>query len=192
MKAWAAHAVFATILVGSLAARERSAAPLPDSLLEPAVLRVAESHGWGLREYRTTSGMSMMSRSLVFDAPGCSQPVLVSLRLSTFEEETLMGSTETGYARRYVYFDRTWDTPDPRAAVVERMKYAALAMFGLTRYSPSWYLLQVEAPANCRAAAAMDWRSVWNRDDLAAAQAPPEATPNNGAPRPQPQAGLKL
>ncbi len=178
MRLWAAHAIFATILVGSLAAREQAAKPLDDSLslLEPAVLRVAGSQGWGFREYRTNSGM--VSRTLVFEAPGCSQPVEVSLRLSTFEEQTVMESApEPGYLRRYIYFDQTWDTPDPRAAVVQRKKYAALATFGLTKYTPSWHLLQVEAPANCRAAKAIDWRSIWNRDELAAAQASADAAP---------------
>ena len=89
----------------------------------------------------------------------------VSLRLSsTFEEQTLLEYVpEPGYVRRYVYFDRIWDTPDHRAAALQRMKYAALAMFGLTEYAPSWYLLLIEAPSNCRAAQAIDWRSVWNR-----------------------------
>jgi hypothetical protein len=104
--------------------------------------------------------------------------VEVILRLATFEEETIMESApEPGYTRRYVYFDQVWDTPGRWAAFVQRMKYAALGLFGLTKYAPSWYLLQVEAPANCRAAEAMDWRLVWNRDDLAAAHASAEAAP---------------
>ncbi len=118
----------------------------------------------------------LVSRTLVFEAPGCSQPVQVGLRLSTFEEEAFMESApEPGYARRYIYFDRTLDTPEPRAAFIQRMKYRALAMFGLSVYAPSWYLLKVEAPANCQSAEAMDWRSIWNRDALAAAQAGAEA-----------------
>jgi hypothetical protein len=173
----AAHAVLATILVGSLAARERADA-LPDdvSFLESSVLRVAASHGWSLNEYRATSGTP--SRALVFAAPDCTQPVQVSLRLSsTFEEQTLLEYVrEPGYVRRYVYFDRIWDTPDHRAAALQRMKYAALAMFGLTEYAPSWYLLLIEAPSNCRAAQAIDWRSVWNRDDLAVTRAEADVT----------------
>jgi hypothetical protein len=50
------------------------------------------------------------------------------------------------------------------------MKYRVLATFGLTEYTPSWYLILVETPKNCRTAAAIDWRSVWNRNYLAAAQ----------------------
>ena len=115
-----------------------------------------------------------MTRTLVFDAPGCSQPVQVSLRLSTFEEKSLMKSaSEQGYTRRYVYFDQSWDRPEPRAAFVQRMKYSALTMFGLTEYVPSRFLVLVETPKNCRTAEAVDWRLVWNRDYLAAAQAAP-------------------
>ncbi len=78
---------------------------------------------------------------------------------------------EPGYVRRYIYFDRTWDTPDPRAAYLQRMKYAVLAKFGMTEYQPSDYLLLVEAPPHCHAAETIDWRPVWSRDTLAAAQA---------------------
>ncbi len=135
MRVWAAHAVFAAILVGSLATHQRAADALVDSgSLEPAVLRVARSHDWGLGEHRTTSGTSVPT--LVFEAPACSQPVFVSLRLSSFEEETIMQyAPEPGRVRRYIYFDRTWDTPDPRAAFLQRMKYAVLAMFGITNTS---------------------------------------------------------
>ena len=176
MRAWAAHGVFAAILIGSLMTRERPAGAVADSSsLEPAVLRVAGSHGWRIGDYRTTSGM--VSRALVFGAPGCSQPVFVSLRLSSFEEETLMQYTaEPGYVRHYIYFDRTWDTPNPRAASLLRMKYAVLAMFGMTEYEPSRYLILVEAPPHCYAAETIDWRPVWSGDTLAAAQANAKAT----------------
>ncbi len=173
MRVWAAHAVFAAILIGSLATHQRAADALVDSdSLEPAVLRVARSHDWGLGGHRTTSGVP----TLVFEAPGCSQSVFVSLRLSSFEEETIMQYTaEPGYVRRYIYFDRTWDTPDPRAAFLLRMKYGVLAMFGMSEYEPSRYLLLVEAPPHCHAAESKDWRPVWSRDTLAAAQANAEA-----------------
>lgn len=160
-----AHAVFAIILVGSLTARPRAGEPLPDSIrLEPAVLRVASAYGWHLREHRTVSGVE----ALVFDAPGCSQPVEVIFRLPTFEEETIMQfARKPGYARRYVYIDKVWNTPDPWAAFVQRIKYSALFAFGLTDYAPSWHLLQVEAPAICQAAEAVDWLPVWRRDERA-------------------------
>ncbi len=115
-----------------------------------------------------------MTRTLVFDAPNCSQPVQVSLRLSTFEEESLTEpGSESGYTRRFIYIDRSWDRPDPRAVFVEHMKYSALAMFGLTEYVPSRYLVLVETPKNCRAAEDIDWSSAWSRDYLGVAHAAP-------------------
>ncbi len=176
MRTWAAHAVFAAILIGSLVTRERAADAFASSVsLKAAVLRVAGSHDWGLDEHRTTSGATVPT--LVFAAPGCSQPVFVSLRLSSFEDETMMQyALEPGYVRRYIYFDRTWDAPDHRAAFLQRMKYEVLAKFGMTEYLPSDYLLLVEAPPHCQAAKTIDWRPVWSRDTLATAQGNAAAT----------------
>jgi hypothetical protein len=176
MRTWAAHAVFAAILFGSLVTRERAADPFAGSVsFKAAVLRVAGSHGWAFDDYRATR--DMVSWTLVLEAPGCSQPVLVSLRLSSFEDETMMQyALEPGYVRRYVYFDRTWDAPDHWAAFLQRMKYEVLAKFGMTEYLPSDYLLLVEAPSRCQAAETIDWRPVWSRDTLATAQANATAT----------------
>ena len=172
MRAWLGRALLATILLGSLAAQEWTA-DLPEDgprILERGILRVAGSRGLTLREYKTTSGV--MSRTLVFDAPGCSQPVKVSQRLWTFEEEPLLeGGAEQDYARRYIYIDRSWDRPDPRAMFVQRTKYRSLAMFGLTEYVASMYLILVETPKNCPTAKAVDWSSIWSRDYLEAAGA---------------------
>jgi len=51
-----------------------------------------------------------------------------------------------------------------------------LAMFGMTEYEPSRYLLLVEAPPHCHAAETIDWRPVRSGNTLAAAQANAEAT----------------
>jgi len=59
----------------------------------------------------------------------------------------------------------------------ERIKYAALATLGLTRYMPSGHMLLVESPTDCQAAAdAIDWRNVWNRDYAGVTQAAIDAT----------------
>jgi len=39
---------------------------------------------------------------------------------------------------------------------VERMKYAALATFGLARYVPSGHMLLVESPPECPTAHSID------------------------------------
>ena len=70
--------------------------------------------------------------------------MLVVLRVSFDEEPLLRSAREQGDVLRYVYIDRSWEKPDRLAFFVERMKYAALATFGLTRYVPSGHLLLVD------------------------------------------------
>ncbi len=172
MRVWAAHAVFATVLVGSLAGRERPAeAPIVGASLESVIVRVARSQGLGFREYRANNTGGV--RTMVFDAPGCSQPVLVIWRLATFEDEATIESTPgQGYRQRYVYIDRKWNSPDPWAVSIQRIKYSFLAMFGLSEYAPSAFTLQVETPGDCPAAERIDWRPAWSRSYLAAAETP--------------------
>ena len=176
MRAWPLHIVFATILVGSLAAKERAAdvvVEVDNGALEAAVTRVARSHGLAFREYLTFAGNVP---ALAFEAPGCSRPVLVVLRV-TFDYEPVMQSARgQGDLLRYVYIDRSWEKPDRLAFFVDRMKYAALATFGLTRYVPSGHLLLVESPPRCQAADAIDWRNVWDRDYVGAGRTDTEAT----------------
>ena len=171
MRAWPLHIVFATILVGSLAAKERAADTLVDvdNLdRETAVTRVARSHGLTFQEYVTLPGTKLPA--LAFAAPGCFQPILVVLRAQFDEEPLLRSAREQGDEVRYVYIHGSWEKPDRLAFFVERMKYAALATFGLTRYVPSGHMLLVDSPSHCPAADAIDWRDVWNRDYVEAAR----------------------
>jgi hypothetical protein len=166
MRAWPLHACFVIILMGSLAVRERTTDVFAESgSLEPAVLRVAHLYGLAFRERTTITDTDVPA--LVFDAPGCSRPVLVVSLLATFDQEPVVRSAHRQRAvLRYVYIERSWDRPRRLAVLAERMKYAVLAAFGLTRYVPSGYLLLVELPSSCSAATAIDWRDVWDRDYL--------------------------
>jgi hypothetical protein len=166
MRVWAAHAIFATVLVGSLAGRERAAeAPISGAGFESAIVRVARYQDLGFREYRAnTAGFT---RVMVFDASGCSQPVLVIGRLATFEDEAVMEpAVGGGYEHKYVYIDKKWNSPEPRAISIQRMKYGFLAMFGLTEFAPSAVILQVETPRACQAAENIDWSQAWRRKYL--------------------------
>jgi hypothetical protein len=170
VRAWPLHALFATILIGSLAARDQTADVLAASdNLAPAVLSVARSHGLNFNGYTTIHGTDV--GAFVFNAPDCSQPILVVLLLVTFDQEPIVRSTrEQRYKLRYIYIDRTWEEPDRLAVFGERIKYALLGTLGLTRYRPSWHLLLVEAPSSCHVADAIDWRNVWDRDYPGAAE----------------------
>jgi hypothetical protein len=163
MWAWPVRTVFACILAGSLAAKDRTSDVLADRRsLEPAVIRVAYSGGLAFRQATTVTGTDI--RTLAFDAAGCSQPVMVTLVSVTFDQEPAVRSGgQPGYVLRYVYIDRSWAEPDRLAVFVERIKYAALALFGLTQFVPDWHLLLIQSPAHCRAADDVDWRFVWRR-----------------------------
>jgi len=108
-------------------------------------------------------------RALAFTAPGCSQPVFVISRVTFDYEPLLRFANEQGNVARYVYIEHSWEKPDRLGFFVTRMKYAALATFGLTRYAPSGYLLLIASPPQCDLADAYNWRNVWDRDFVAAA-----------------------
>jgi hypothetical protein len=167
------HVVFAAILVGSLAVRDRTTDLIVESgNLEAAVIGVARAHGLTFREYTTIDGTDI--RAVVFEAPACARPVAVVLLSTTFDQERAAQSArEPGYVLRYVYIDHSWDEADRLAVITQRAKYATLALLGLTRYVPSWHLLLVYAPADCKAAIDIDWRLAWSRDYLAATEASP-------------------
>jgi hypothetical protein len=170
MRRWPLHAVFAAILLGSLAAKCENTDTLAKSGgFEPAVIRVARAHGLAFRDYAPIGDTD--TRALVFEAPGCAGPVLAVLLLVTFDIEPIARSARgPGYVLRYVYIDRSWDKADPLAVITQRVKYAALQVFGLSGYVPSPDLLLLESPAECHLATEIDWRMAWSRNYLAAAE----------------------
>jgi hypothetical protein len=170
MRAWPLHLVFATILVGSLAAKERTADLLveaDDVGGETAIVQVARSQGLALLGVTTIGG----ARALVFEAPGCSSAVLVTELPVTLEYQTVLPLAREQGVLRYVYIDRSWHEADRLALYLERMKYAVLKTFGLTRYHPAALLLLVESESRCEIVDAIDWRNVWSRDYIGAARA---------------------
>jgi hypothetical protein len=175
VRAWPLHLVFSTILLGSLAGKERAVDVIDvgDDTLQATAARIGQSQGLDFREYIKFAGNLPV---VVFEASGCSGPVLVVAHM-VFEEESAMDfARERGDIIRYVYIDRIWDKPNRLARLAERMKYAALASFGLTPYVPWGHLLLVASPPRCEIAAAIDWRNMWNRDYIATVRADPEAT----------------
>lgn len=167
MKVGLLHAVFATVLVASLVTKGELSDPLMDSAnLEQAVIRVAQSHGIAFRGYTTVTDAEI--RALLFDTPECADSSLVTLVAVTLEQEALVGSHASfaGAQRRYIYIDQAWDQPRRFDVFLERAKYAVLSGVGLSSYLPSWHMLLVESPANCRAIQQIDWRLVWDRNYL--------------------------
>lgn len=170
MKAWPLHLLFGTLLLGSLTAQQRTADTLVeiDPLdLAPAVTRVAQSNGLRFRQHVTVYGNVP---ALTFDAPGCSRPVIVALQVNfDFAPSVQSSAREAGEVARYVYIDRSWERPNRLAFFIYRIKYAALATFGLTPYVPGGHLMLVQSPPDCQSAQTIDWSNVWNRDYVSAA-----------------------
>jgi hypothetical protein len=171
MRAWPLHLVFATILIGSVAAKERAAEvfDVDDATLEAAVKRIARSHDLAFQEYTILTGTNVSA--LAFEAPNCSRPLLVVVRLNFDFEPFTRSAREQGDVVRYFYIDRSWEKPDRVAHFVQRIKYSVLGSLGLTSYVPSGRLLLVESSSRCPVADAIDWRNVWNRDYLVAVAA---------------------
>jgi hypothetical protein len=143
----------------------------PDALssevgLEPAVSRVARSHGLVFREYVPVDDTGR--RALVFAAPGCAKPLRVIVReIDHLGEEVFTQiAPEQAYSRRYVYIDQSWDQPRQSAVRLQQIKYQMLATLGQTQYLPGRQLLQLDLPSNCPAIEQIDWRMVWNRAHL--------------------------
>jgi hypothetical protein len=167
MRAGLLHAVFATVLVASLVTKEQVSDPLLDSAsLEKAVIRVAQSHDITFHGYAIVTDAEI--RALLFDAPECPGASLVALLAVTLEQEAIVRSRASfpGAQRRYIYLDRAWDQPRRFEVFIERAKYAVLSAVGLSRYVPSWHMLFVESPADCRDLDQIDWRLVWDRHYL--------------------------
>jgi hypothetical protein len=175
MRAWPLHIVFASMLVGSLAAKELAAdAPVDPAAFEPAVLRVARAQGLAFRGYTTLTGTAV--RALAFEAPDCSRPVMVVVIGESLVEESMVDlGVDEGDVLRYVYIDRGWDKPDRLALYLQRMKYALLKTFRLTRYDPNMRVLLVDSPPGWQIADRIDWRNAWNRNYLAGIRPDAEA-----------------
>src|SRR5437870_13372085 len=106
--------------------------------IEPAVIRVAQSHGLARRDDAAVADENF--RALKFEVPGCARPILVVLLSVTFEQEPLVRSLRRrGDTLRYIYLDQTWDTLNRLGVFVEWKKYKMLAGFGLTQYVLSRY-----------------------------------------------------
>ena len=167
MKARVGHALFALILGGSALANARPTNPPAEAgQLAAAVINVARSNDLTFRG-RTTLANHLID-ALTFDAKDCRESITVAL-LSVMSEQVPLLETQNleGRPLRFVFYDRRWRTPDRISIAWERKEQKALALFGLTRFVPSEYMLAIAAASDCKTANAIDWQNVWDRHYLA-------------------------
>jgi hypothetical protein len=163
------HVAFAAILVCTviLSARGNDIF-VQEGSIEPAVIRAAQSAGLVFEGYKIAESELHV---LTFHAPHCSNPVYVTLLDVSFEEDALVqGSSDPGYVVRYRYADLAWDKPNGASLMLNRAGLAVLVTMGLTPYLPLRYVLRIDAPEECLAVKAVDWRLVWDRNYLSAVQ----------------------
>jgi hypothetical protein len=168
VKAPVGHALFALILGSSVLANTRPAdhPPADAEQLATAVITIARSNDLTFRG--RTALASQLIDALTFDAKGCREPITVAL-LSVMSEQAPLLETQNleGRTLYFVFYDRRWRAPDRVAIAWERKQQKALALFGLTRFVPSAYMLAIAAASDCRAADVIDWQNVWDRRYLA-------------------------
>jgi hypothetical protein len=162
MNAGLPHTIFAVLLVASVAAKMRGTDALAGSdNIEAGVIRVALSRGLTLSEEKAAKEPV---RTLVFETPDCGRPILIALLHVTLEEEPFMQTDQQAYVTRYIYLDRTWDSPNRLASFFEWKKNKLLALLGLTQYAPSDWMLRLASPLGCVFVDTIDWRGVWSYD----------------------------
>lgn len=178
MKARVGHALFALIMGGSILTNARPADPPADAeQMAAVVINVARSNNLTFRG-RTALANHLID-ALTFDAKDCREPITVALLLVFAEQLPLLETQNLGgRTLRFIFYDRRWQTPNRASITWEREKQKTLAVFGLTRFVPSQYMLAIAAAPDCKAAAAIDWQDVWDRRylaSLAADHAAPES-----------------
>jgi hypothetical protein len=176
MKARMGHTLFALVLGGSVLANARPThPPAKAEQLIDAVINVARSNDLTFRG-RTALANHLID-ALIFDAKGCSEPIMVAVLSLLAEQAPLLEAQNLeGRTLRFVFYDRRWRTLNRASIVWERKEQAALAVFGLTRFVPSEYMLAIAASSDCKAADTIDWQNVWDRRYLAS-RAPNQAAP---------------
>lgn len=166
MRAGIGYALFAVILVGSVLTNARPGYPPAGAeQLRAAVIDLARSND--LTSLGQITFANHLIDALAFDANDCNQAITVALLSVHSEQAPLLEALNQGRVLRFVYYDRTWRTPDRVSITWERQKQKALALLGLTRYVPSEYMLAIVAPSGCKAADAVAWDKIWERRYLA-------------------------
>jgi len=164
MTKWGIHALFAVLLLASIATNFSGRAigaahnEFSSEDVSTAVLRLAQTHGMVLQTTAKGDGVS----ALTFRAPGCPDPVLLAPVDINLEQLPLVPqlSGDT-YAVRYAYLDRVWDKPDRASLYLQWKFHRALQLIGLSRYLPLPYVLLIQAPPDCRSVQPLDWSPIW-------------------------------
>ena len=160
MRAWAIRALFATLLLGALAARIQASHEPVEYDVRPAVADLLTSRG--IAAQIMPSADSALLKAVSFDAPQCGGRIDVfPVRLSLQEGPLFDAAVGAGRERRIAYLGRTWEAPSRLDLRVEWLKYKVLSVVGLSPYTASTTALLIASPKGCALTRSIDWAPFW-------------------------------
>jgi hypothetical protein len=164
MKAAALRMTLAALLLATVVSKTH--APRVESNLDAGVLATLAHYGLS-PQHRVAEQDSALPSSIYFEAPGCDGAVQVMPIQLNLQEAPLLSSVGApNYDRHFIYLDRSWQHPDRLGMRLVWLKYKALSLLGLSPYVPTTLALLVAEPHGCEAAEMIDWRTVWQQQNL--------------------------
>lgn len=160
MRAWATRVLFASLLLGALAARIQASHEPSEYDVRPAVAAMLSSRGIAARIMPSED--SALLKAVAFDAPQCGGRIDVfPVRLNLQEGPLFDAVVGAGRERRIAYLGRTWEAPSRLDLRLEWLKHKALSVLGLNPYTASTTALLVASPKDCALARSIDWAPFW-------------------------------
>jgi hypothetical protein len=128
------------------------------------VTDVIRQRGYALRE-NPIKPPKVLSSVIYFQRPECDRPSLVLPYYINAETLPLLARlTSPGFHYHFYYMDGAWSEESRVAMFFAWAKYAVLDVFGASQYVPVKKAIVLAEAPDCRPAAPIDWRSVWQKD----------------------------
>jgi hypothetical protein len=165
MNASLLRAVFVALLLATLASKAQTSPTASIGVLDirASIIDVLAGQGLAAREDQAGQGQ-VFAGSVLFHAPGCDREVrVVPVSISLWEGPLFDEVIGPDHAKHFRYLDGAWLTEDRIGIRLEWLKHRALAMFGLSRYIASPFVLLIAEPRGCDVVKTVDWRLVWER-----------------------------
>jgi hypothetical protein len=137
---------------------------LNDFDIGAAVTAVISEHGYDLRE-NPIKPPKLLAAAVYFQRPECNQPSFAMPYLISAEALPMLTRlNKPEFQRSYFYMERSWGEQNRVAMVMEWLKYTVLDIFGASPYVPFKQAIILADPPGCASPAAIDWRSVWDKN----------------------------
>jgi hypothetical protein len=155
--------IFASIVVNYRMIGSRDT-KMADFDIHAAIMDVIRKQGLPLRD-NPIKLPKVLSQIIYFQRPECSQASMVMPYPLSFEALPLLARViDADFERRFIYLGGSWNAEDRISMHLEWAKQKILGFFGASRYLTAKTAIVLAEPSDCRSAAPIDWRFVWDRD----------------------------